>query len=263
MSRYLLTVSYDGTAYAGWQRQKNGTAVQEKLEDAMQSALRVRTPVTGASRTDAGVHALGQRAHFDAETSIPADKFPFVLNRFLPYDIRVLGCEIVPDDFHARFCTKDKTYTYRIHNAVHASALYRNLTAHIPVPLDAGRMHEAAQTLVGTHDFAAFAAAGGSAKTTVRTIEEISVSRAGEEITLVVRGNAFLYNMVRIIAGTLIYIGQGKLPPECLREALDTGSRLALGITAPAQGLELTHISYREERQQKYGLSAGDSGKCL
>ncbi len=210
----------------------------------MQEALYKRTPVTGASRTDAGVHALGQRAHFEAETSIPADKFPFVLNRFLPYDIRVLHCEIVPDDFHARFCTKNKTYTYRIHNAVHASALYRNLTAHIPIPLDDKLMHEAAQTLVGTHDFAAFAAAGGSAKTTVRTIEEISVTRAGEEITLVVRGNAFLYNMVRIIAGTLIYIGQGKLPPDCLQTALETGNRLDLGITAPAQGLELTRISY-------------------
>ena len=244
MKRYLLTISYDGTAYAGWQRQKNGIAVQEKIEDALESTLHVRTPVTGASRTDAGVHALGQRAHFDAETSIPADKFPFVLNRFLPYDIRVLDCAIVPDDFHARFCTKNKTYTYRIHNAVHASALYRNLTAHIPIPLDDKLMHEAAQTLVGTHDFAAFAAAGGSAKTTVRTIEEISVTRSGEEITLVVRGNAFLYNMVRIIAGTLIYIGQGKLPPDCLQTALDTGNRLSLGITAPAQGLELTRISY-------------------
>ncbi len=244
MTRYLLTISYDGTAYAGWQRQKNGIAVQEKIEDALQEALHKRTPVTGASRTDAGVHALGQRAHFEAETSIPADKFPFVLNRFLPYDIRVLHCEIVPDDFHARFCTKNKTYTYRIHNAVHASALYRNLTAHIPIPLDDKLMHEAAQTLVGTHDFAAFAAAGGSAKTTVRTIEEISVTRAGEEITLVVRGNAFLYNMVRIIAGTLIYIGQGKLPPDCLQTALETGNRLDLGITAPAQGLELTRISY-------------------
>ncbi len=244
MTRYLLTISYDGTAYAGWQRQKNGIAVQEKIEDALQEALHKRTPVTGASRTDAGVHALGQRAHFEAETSIPADKFPFVLNRFLPYDIRVLHCEIVPDDFHARFCTKNKTYTYRIHNAVHASALYRNLTAHIPIPLDDKLMHEAAQTLVGTHDFAAFAAAGGSARTTVRTIEEISVTRAGEEITLVVRGNAFLYNMVRIIAGTLIYIGQGKLPPDCLQTALETGNRLDLGITAPAQGLELTRISY-------------------
>ena len=244
MKRYLLTISYDGTAYAGWQRQKNGMAVQEKIEDALESALHVRTPVTGASRTDAGVHALGQRAHFDAETSIPADKFPFVLNRFLPYDIRVLDCAIVPDDFHARFHTKNKTYTYRIHNAVHASALYRNLTAHIPIPLDDKLMHEAAQTLVGTHDFAAFAAAGGSAKTTVRTIEEISVTRSGEEITLVVRGNAFLYNMVRIIAGTLIYIGQGKLPPDCLQTALDTGNRLSLGITAPAQGLELTMVRY-------------------
>ena len=247
MSRYLLTVSYDGTAYCGWQRQDNGNTVQEELERALEKALGIPTPVTGASRTDAGVHALGQRAHFDAQTTIPADKFPFVLNRFLPPDIRVTEGMQVADDFHARFCTKNKTYTYRIHNARHPSALYRNLTAHVPVPLDEKAMHEAAQTLVGTHDFAAFAAAGGSAKTTIRTIEAISVTRNLDEITLVVRGNAFLYNMVRIIAGTLIYIGQGKLDAGCFERALSTGNRLELGITAPPQGLELTRVCYEWE----------------
>ena len=247
MSRYLLTLSYDGTAYCGWQRQENGMTVQEKLEDALSTALHVKTPVTGASRTDAGVHALGQRAHFDAQTSIPPDKFPYVLNRYLPDDIRVLRGMVVPDDFHARFSAKHKTYTYRIHNARQASAMYRNLTAHVPVALDDKLMDSASRLLLGTHDFAAFAASGGSAKTTVRTIDDIGVTRSGEEITLLVGGNAFLYNMVRIIAGTLIDIGHGKLDPRCFLTALETGNRLALGVTAPARGLELTRVDYDTE----------------
>lgn len=246
--RILLTISYDGTAYSGWQFQENGPSIQEEIEKALQAALGCFTRVTGASRTDAGVHALGQRAHFDTLSSIPPEKFPFVLNRYLPRDIRVLAGVAVPLDFHARFQAAGKLYTYRIHNAPHPSALYRNLTAHVPVFLDAEKMHEAGQRLIGTHDFAAFAAAGGSAKTTVRTIDFLSVQRAGEEITLRVHGNAFLYNMVRIIAGTLIGIGQGKLPPDCLTHALENGNRLELGVTAPAQGLELTRVEYDFEK---------------
>ena len=246
--RILLTISYDGTAYSGWQYQENAPSVQQAVEEALEKALGEFTRVTGASRTDAGVHALGQRAHFDTCSTIPPEKYPFVLNRFLPTDIRVTAGMEVPPDFHARFSAAGKWYTYRIHNARHASALYRNLTAHVPVPLDDERMDRAAQQLLGTHDFAAFAAAGGSAKTTVRTIDHISVTRAGEEIALRVHGNAFLYNMVRIIAGALIYIGQDKLPEDCLARALDSGSRLDLGITAPACGLELTKVEYDFEK---------------
>lgn len=245
--RILLTISYDGTAYCGWQLQENGPSIQEEVEKALQKALGRFTRITGASRTDAGVHAQGQRAHFDTASSIPPEKFPFVLNRYLPQDIRVLAGAAVPPDFHARFQAAGKLYTYRIHNAPHPSALYRNLTAHVPVFLDVEKMREAGQRLIGTHDFSAFAAAGGSAKTTVRTLDLLSVQRAGEEITLQVHGNAFLYNMVRIIAGTLIGIGQGKLAPACLDRALQTGSRLELGVTAPPQGLELTHVDYAFE----------------
>ena len=242
--RYLLTVAYDGTAYCGWQAQKNGPSVQDTLEAALSRLLGTFTRVTGASRTDAGVHALGQRAHFDADTRIPPDKLPFALNTMLPPDVRVTQGLLVPDTLHARFSVESKTYTYRIHNAPHASALYRNLTAHVPVALDDALMDRAAQALAGTHDFAAFAAAGGSAKTTVRTISDIRVRRDGDRVTLTVTGNAFLYNMVRIIAGTLIDIGHGKLPPDCLSLALQTGNRLDLGVTAPACGLELTEIRY-------------------
>ena len=242
--RYLLTVAYDGTAYCGWQSQKNGPSVQDTLEAALSRLLGVFTRVTGASRTDAGVHAQGQRAHFDADTRIPPEKLPFALNTMLPPDIRVTAGLLVPDTLHARFSVERKTYTYRIHNAPHASALYRNLTAHAPLALDDRLMQEAAQALRGTHDFAAFCAAGGSAKTTVRTIYDIDARREGERVTLTVTGNAFLYNMVRIIAGTLIDIGHGKLPPDCLETALRTNNRLDLGVTAPACGLELTEIVY-------------------
>ena len=251
--RYLLTVAYDGTAYCGWQAQKNGPSVQETLEEALSRLLGRFTRVTGASRTDAGVHALGQRAHFDADTGIPAEKLPFALNTMLPPDVRVTAGLLVPDTLHARFSVEEKTYTYRIHNAPHASALYRNLTAHVPVTLDDWLMHGAAQALAGTHDCAAYCAAGGSAKTTVRTIRQIAVSREGERVTLTVTGNAFLYNMVRIIAGTLIDVGHAKLPPECLQTALTTLNRLDLGVTAPANGLELTEVKYPEEKLRMPG----------
>ena len=244
LRRVRLTVSYDGTGYSGWQRQENAMSVQQRLEEALQKALGMKTAVTGASRTDAGVHALAQAAHFDTSSTIPDEKFPFVLNNLLPYDIRVTNARLVTPDFHARFSCRGKTYTYRMHNAPHASALYRNLTCHVPVYLDAGVMDEAAKRVIGTHDFAAFAAAGGSAKTTVRTITDAGVSRKGELVSLTVSGNAFLYNMVRILAGTLIEIGQGNLRPEMLTEALATGNRLLLGPTAPPHGLELTRVEY-------------------
>lgn len=243
--RILLTVSYDGTHYSGWQYQDNAPSVQQALEEALEKALGKFTRITGASRTDAGVHALGQRAHFDTDATIPPEKYPFVLNRFLPPDIRVSEAKQVPPTFHARYQADGKWYTYRIFNAPHASAMYRNMTAHVPVPLDVEKMHHAAQQLLGTHDFAAFAAAGGSAKTTVRTIDRVSVTREGEMVVLRIHGNAFLYNMVRIIAGALIYIGQGKLDEGCITRAIETGNRLELGITAPAAGLELTRVEYR------------------
>ncbi len=250
--RILLTISYEGTAYCGWQFQENGPSIQAEMEKALEKALGTFTRITGASRTDAGVHALGQRAHFDTVSNIPPDKYPFVLNRFLPPDIRVLEGQEVPGDFHARFQAAGKLYTYRIHNARQPSAIYRNLTAHVPVRLDAEKMHRAGQAILGTHDFAAFAAAGGQAKTTVRTMHYLTVERMGEEITLRVHGNGFLYNMVRIIAGTLIGVGQGKLPEDCLARALETKNRLDLGVTAPAAGLELTRVEYAfEEKEQE------------
>lgn len=242
--RMLLTVSYDGTAYAGWQRQQNAVAVQQRLEEALWKLTGEAMAVTGASRTDAGVHALGQRAHFDTRSRIPPDKYPYALNTCLPRDIRVLRGEEVPAGFHARFDAKGKRYTYRIHNAPHASALGRNLCTHVPLPLDVEAMDACLPQLLGTHDFAAFQAAGGTAKTTVRTITEARLCQNGEELTLILRGDAFLYNMVRIIAGTLVEVGLHKRSGSPFLEAFATRSRLTLGVTAPARGLELTEVFY-------------------
>ena len=248
--RILLTISYDGTAYVGWQYQDNGPSIQDEMEKALQKALGQFVRVTGASRTDAGVHALGQRAHFDVCSSIPPEKYPFVLNRYLPEDIRVTAARQVPSDFHARFQAVGKLYSYRIHNAPHASAVFRNCTAHVPVALDVDAMRRCAQPLLGEHDFAAFAAAGGQAKTTVRRIDFFSVDRDGEEVTLRVHGNGFLYNMVRIIAGTLIDVGHGKLDEGCVFRAIQSKNRLDLGVTAPARGLELTRVEYDLDREE-------------
>ena len=244
MKRILLTVEYDGTAYAGWQRQINGLAVQQVLEEALASACGHPATVTGASRTDAGVHALDQKVHFDTDSTIPPDKYPFVLNTMLPPDIRVLEGREVPDRFHARFLTSGKTYTYRIWNARHASAMRRNTHWHIPVPLNEAPVRKALETLTGKHDFAAFQAAGGTAKTTVRTLRSAELAVRGDEWVLTVSGDAFLYNMVRIIAGTVAEIGLGKLAPDAFTRAFETRDRLALGMTAPAHGLELTKIFY-------------------
>ena len=246
MSRILLTVEYDGTNYAGWQRQLNGLAVQQVLEEALSRACGETITVTGASRTDAGVHALGQRVHFDTASRIPPEKYPFVLNTLLPPDIRVHAGQAVPPDFHARFLAAGKRYTYRIVNSRHGSALLRHTHVHVPVPLDIGLMRASLPALTGTHDFAAFQAAGGTAKTTLRTIHRAEIVQDGAVFTLTVSGNAFLYNMVRIIAGTLIEIGHGKLSPDAFARAIESGDRLALGPTAPPHGLELTEVFYPE-----------------
>ena len=247
MKRILLTVEYDGAAYAGWQRQENGLAVQQVLEEALSSVCGHPVSVTGASRTDAGVHALDQKVHFDTGCRIPPDKYSFVLNTVLPPDIRVSGSREVPPDFHARFLTSGKTYTYRIWNARHASALKRNTHWHIPVTLEEPPVRLALKTLPGRHDFAAFQAAGGTAKTTVRNLRSADLEIHGNEWILTVSGDAFLYNMVRIIAGTVAEIGLGRLGSDAFSRAFTTLDRLSLGMTAPAHGLELTKVCYPDE----------------
>ena len=237
MKRILLTVEYDGSAYAGWQRQINGLAVQQVLEEALSQACARPVTVTGSSRTDAGVHARMQMVHFDTSASIPPDKYPFVLNNLLPPDIRVQAAREVPAGFHARFLTSGKTYTYRILNNRHGSALLRNTHWHVPVPLDVSAMRNALSFLPGTHDFAAFQASGGSARTTVRTVDRAELLADGPEITLLISGNAFLYNKV----------GLHKREADAFSRAFVSLSRLDLGMTAPPCGLELTEVRYPEK----------------
>ena len=248
MRRIHLIVEYDGTNYAGWQRQSNAMTVQEKLENAVKKLTGETLCVHGASRTDAGVHALGQSAHFDTESRIPADKFSFALNTMLPPDIRVVLSEEVDEEFHSRFSTRGKRYRYLLYDAPHAGALNRNTHAHVIYPLDVDKMNQEAQDLVGTHDFGAFAASGSVVKDTVRTIYRAEVTRSGREVCLIVEGNGFLYNMVRIIAGTLIYVGTGKLERGAFKRAIESGDRLDLGLTAPAHGLTLMEVFYGDRK---------------
>ena len=247
MKRIQLTVEYDGTNYAGWQRQSNALTVQQVLEERLAALTRARTVLHGASRTDAGVHALGQSAHFDTESAIPGEKFSYALNTMLPPDIRVRASRQVPETFHARFSSKGKRYRYLFHVHPHAGALDRLTHAHVIYPLDLERMAEEARDLLGTHDFAAFAASGSVVRDTVRTIRRAELTREGCEVRLIVEGSGFLYNMVRIIAGTLVGVGSGKLEPGAFRRAIASGDRLDLGVTAPANGLTLMEVFYDPE----------------
>ena len=242
--RFKLIVEYDGTAYCGWQRQINGPSVQQVIEEALSRLTQESVSLVGSSRTDAGVHARGLCAHFDSATRIPAEKLAFALNTMLPEDVRIRESSLAPAGFHARFSSCGKVYRYAFCNARHDRAIGRQYAAHIPMPLDKAAMQREADSLPGTHDFAAFAASGSVARSTVRTIYRAQVTRCGDEVTLLVLGDGFLYNMVRIIAGTLAEVGTGKRPGGAIARAIATGDRLALGQTAPARGLTLEAVLY-------------------
>ncbi len=248
--RIKLIVEYDGTNYAGWQRQINAMSVQQRLEEALSRLTKTGVTVTGASRTDAGVHALGQTVHFDTESRIPADKYCYALNTMLPADIRVRASMPAEADFHSRFQAKSKIYRYLIHNDRHASAIGRNTRAHVMYDLDVEKMNREVHSMIGTHDFAPFAASGSIVKDTVRTIYDARVVRNGNCVMLLVHGNGFLYNMVRILAGTLISVGTGKLAEGAIERALSSMSRLDLGVTAPAHGLTLMRVFYENDEHE-------------
>lgn len=244
LKRFQLIVEYDGTSYCGWQRQINGPSVQQTLEETLSRLTGEEIAVTGSSRTDAGVHAMGLCAHFDSATRIPPEKIAYALNTMLPEDIRVRESALAPEGFHARYSACGKVYRYRFFNSRHDCAIGRQYAAHVPLPLDVARMNEEAQALCGTHDFEAFAASGSVVKSTVRTIYRVQVTRSGDEVTLLVLGDGFLYNMVRIIAGTLMEIGTGKRDMGAIAKAIESKDRLALGQTAPAKGLTLMRVLY-------------------
>ena len=248
--RIRLQVEYDGTRYAGWQRQAGHPSVQQELEDALGKLMGVpRVVIHGASRTDAGVHAIGQVAHFDCTVGIPAQKVAFALNTMLPEDIRIRASTQADPGFHARFQAKSKIYRYGIWNHRHASAIHRLNHAHVPTPLDLPLMRQEMQAMAGTHDFRAFEASGGlmtGKERTVRTVYNVQLTSDGACLHLTIYGNAFLYNMVRIFAGTLIDVGRARLGPGAIARALASGDRLQLGITAPANGLTLLRVFYGE-----------------
>lgn len=245
--RILLTISYDGTNYSGWQKQKcpDVVTVEGELTKALRQLFKVpELECIGASRTDAGVHALGQRAVIDVETTIPVEKIPLAIRSFLPADIIVTKAEEVPAEFHPRYDCVKKTYEYRFWNAPVKNPKERLYSAYVQKPLDIDKMNEGAKAFIGTHDFSAFCAAGAQVSTTVRTIFDCHVERQGESVRMLVTGDGFLYNMVRIIAGTLMAVGMGKIPPESVAGIIAGKDRSKAGQTAEPQGLTLLEIYY-------------------
>jgi len=249
MKRIMLRVAYDGTEYCGWQQQPNGITVEGVLNCELSSLLKEEIEVIGASRTDAGVHAHGNVCVFDTKSRIPGEKFSSALNSYLPGDICVQESREVAPDFHPRHCECNKTYEYQIYNATFPNPLFRRYTHFLYRPLDVAAMQRAAGYLVGEHDFKSFCSVDTLAKTTVRRVDSIEVKEekgasCGREIIIQVAGRGFLYNMVRIIAGTLIEVGRGQIPPERVKDILEVCDRQAAGPTAPACGLTLVGYEF-------------------
>ena len=245
MRRIKLTVAYDGTNYCGWQIQPNGITVEEVLNRALSRLTGEKLRVTGASRTDAGVHARGNIAVFDTASTIPAERFAYAVNPLLPEDIAVVNSEEVPQDWHPRYQNSVKTYGYRIVNREMPDPLRRNYTWHVSFPLDIDKMRTAAEYLKGEHDFRSFCSIHTGAATTVRTVYMLDIGKTGDEIVIRISGNGFLYNMVRIIAGTLTEVGRGFRTPENVKKILEAEEREKSGATAPPQGLTLISIEYK------------------
>lgn len=247
MRNIALKLMYVGTAYHGWQVQKNAISVAETLEKAL--SLTVNHPVkcTGVGRTDAGVHAEVYIANFRTDTSIPCDRIPLAVNTRLPDDIVVTKASEVPDEFNAIGSCIQKEYTYRIYNSRLGHAFYMNRAWFYPKTLDEIEMQKAASAFVGTHDFSAVRSVGTQTKTTVRTIHYFEVERKGELIECRVCANGFLYNMVRAMVGTLIYVAEGKLKAEEISKILESKDRSLAGPTAPPGGLYMTKLWYHED----------------
>jgi tRNA pseudouridine38-40 synthase len=245
MSRRIrIIVAYDGTGYVGWQVQPNGVSVQQRLNEALLGVTGETIQVHGSGRTDSGVHARAQVAHFDTNARMPADKFAIAMNMRLPRDIRVLFSEEVDPAFHSRFSAKNKTYRYAIQTGLHADVFTRNTALHVHTPLDLNAMRLAAKDVTGTHDFAAFMSAGTTMENTVRTVTQSEWTQNGAYLYYDVSANGFLYNMVRILVGTLLDVGSGSLPQNAILHALKMKNRLDAGATAPAHGLTLMRVQY-------------------
>lgn len=244
MRNLALRLEYDGTNYHGWQRQDNAITVQETLEKVLSRVTKENIAVTGCSRTDTGVHARGFICNFFTQCNIPVDRMAYALNSILPPDIVALECYEVPMDFHARYWAKGKKYRYRIINRTMPDAFQRNYACHWPYALDMELMCKAAQFFIGEHDFRAFMASGSSVKSTVRVVSSLTVTKINDEVIIEISANGFLYNMVRIITGTLLYVGNQKIALKSVPEIIVKGDRREAGITVPPQGLCLEEVYY-------------------
>ncbi len=241
---HKLIIQYDGTDYVGWQRQATGTSIQGLIESALEPIEGAPVTVTGAGRTDAGVHALAQIASVALTATIDDSALQRALNAVLPPDVRVIDVERVPPDFHARFSARAKTYEYRIVNGPFISPFEHRYAWHLPHPLNVPAMQAAARALLGTHDFAAFQAAGTEVKTTERTLTTLEVELDEPHLSITAAADGFLRHMVRAIAGTLVEVGAGRAAPEWVAEALASRDRGRAGPTAPARGLFLVSVDY-------------------
>lgn len=239
-----LDLQFDGTDYHGWQVQPDCLTVQGLMQNAIYKATGEDIKPQGSSRTDAGVHATGFVCNFKTSSSIPCERLPFALNTYLPSDIRCIGAEIVPEDFNASRSALAKTYRYTIDNSLFGDVLRNRYSWHYKYKLDIDKMKEASKHFIGTYDFVGFASSGYSVETTVRTIYELNTEKNDNIITIDVKGNGFLYNMVRIITGTLVYVGGGKIAPDDIPHIINYKDRTKAGITAPAKGLCLKEVFY-------------------
>jgi tRNA pseudouridine38-40 synthase len=247
--KILLTVAYDGSGYYGWQRQKNFVSVQQRIEEGLSALLKKDITIRGASRTDTGVHSVGQRAVFTDDTiTIPVDKIPYALNSFLPDDIVITAAESVDESFHPQYSVTDKTYEYKILNAPFKNPMLNRYTEFIRQELNIEEMQKACVHFLGEHDFKAFCATGGSSKTTVRSIYSLDVFKENDNIiTIRINGSGFLYNMVRIVAGTLVYVGLGKLKSEDIPDIIASCDRARAGKTLSPNGLTLMEVNYERK----------------
>ena len=244
MKNIKLIIEYDGTNYYGWQKQNDKVTIQGTLEEAVRNLTKEENEVIGCSRTDSGVHARGFVASFKTESTVPPHKFREAINYRLPDDIVVLSSEEVSEDFHPRYLAKGKTYEYTIYNNLVPTALNRTFSYHYKYPLDIEAMKDACQFFKGTHDFKAFRSEGSSVKTTVRTIYDVNIKIDGDFIKISVSGDGFLYNMVRIIVGTLINVGRGKTDATSILEIINKKDRSLAGDCVPPYGLFLKEVYY-------------------
>ena len=244
MRNIKLTIEYDGKDFGGWQKQQSKLNIQGEIERAIENITGEKTDLIASGRTDAGVHALGQVANFKTNSNMSIDKIPIAINSQVKNSIRIKKAEEVDENFHSRFNCKRKTYRYVIDNSQYGSAIYRNISYHMPIKLDVENMKKAIKYFEGEHDFKSFKSSGTSSKSSMRIIYKANIITEGENIAIDLTGNGFLYNMVRIIAGTLVDVGLGKIKPDDIPTIIEAKDRTKAGKTLPPQGLMLLNVEY-------------------